>query len=75
MHAYKRAATMENNQTIETILSQISDKPIRAVAEHALLSARKALDMSERGREKYVADEVDKIMPRALKVRMKNEVA
>lgn len=66
---------MENNQTIEAILSQINDISIRTVAEHALLIARKALDRTEHSRVKYVADEIDKIMPRALKARTKNETA
>ncbi|MCP4763176.1 MAG: hypothetical protein GY870_15490 [archaeon] len=66
---------MENNQTIEVILSQINDTSIRTVAEHALLSARKALDMTEHTRVKYVTDEIDKIMPRALKARKKDETA
>jgi len=66
---------MENNQTIEVILSQINDTSIRTVAEHALLSARKALDKPEHSRVKDVADEIDKIMPRALKARLKDETA
>lgn len=65
---------MENNQTIEVILSQINDTSIRTVAEHALLSARKALDKTEHS-VKDVADEIDRIMPRALKARLKDETA
>ena len=66
---------MENNQTIEVILSKINDKSIRTVAEHALLSARKELDKPEHSRVKNVADKIDGIMPRALKARLKDETA
>ncbi len=66
---------MEDNQTIEEILNQINDPSVKMIAEHALLSARKALDMAEFSRVKHVVDEIDKIMPRALKARVKNETS
>lgn len=60
---------MRDKVTIESILAQISDPAIRIVAEHALKTARRALDMSEYARKPFVVEEIHKIMPRALKVR------
>ena len=64
---------MENSQTIEVILNQIKDNSVKMVAEHALLSSRKALDIPEYSRIKNIADDIDRIMPKALRLRGKNE--
>lgn len=66
---------MENSKTIEAILDQIKDEALKIVAKQALFSSRKALDITEQNRIKYVVDEIDKIMPKALKIRGKNEIA
>ena len=60
---------MESTPTIETILSQIEDESVRMVAEQALETSRKALDMLPSSRVKFVADEIDTKMPRALRLR------
>jgi hypothetical protein len=59
----------QNKETIESILAHIKDQSLRIVAEASLVSARKALDMSEYSRLSYVVDEIHKIMPKALKAR------
>jgi sigma54-dependent transcription regulator len=66
---------MKDKVTIEAILGQINDPAIRIMAEHSLKICRKALDMSDYSRKQFVVDEMHKIMPRALKVRAKNETA
>lgn len=62
---------MENTPTIETILKQIEDEAVRLVAEQALETSRKALDMPRSSRIKFVADEIDIKMPKALRLRGK----
>ncbi len=62
---------MESPPTIEIILRQIKDESVRIVAEQALKTSRKALDMPRSSRIKFVADEIDTKMPRALKLRGK----
>jgi hypothetical protein len=59
----------KNKETIESILTHIQDQSVRIVAKASLVSARKALDMSENSRLGYVVDEIHKIMPKALKAR------
>jgi putative lipoic acid-binding regulatory protein len=60
---------MDNHKTIETILKKIEDESIKLVAEHALETSRKALDMTPSSRVRFVADEIDMKMPKALKLR------
>lgn len=67
--------TMNDKKTVESILGQITDPAIRIVAEQSLKVARKALDMSESSRLRFVVDEIDKIMPKALKARAEHEIA
>ncbi|NVM20270.1 MAG: hypothetical protein HWN68_00635 [Desulfobacterales bacterium] len=64
---------MRDKVTIESILGQINDPAVRIIAEHSLRVARKALNMSEYSRKRFVVEEIDKIMPRALKVRANHD--
>jgi hypothetical protein len=66
---------MHDTETIDMILGRIKDPAVRTVAEHSLKNARKALDMSEYSRKQFVADEIHKIMPKALKVRSNHEAS
>jgi ArsR family metal-binding transcriptional regulator len=66
---------MHDKETVETILGQIKDPAVRAVAEHSLKTARKALDMSEYSRVQFVVDEIHKIMPKALRLRSNHEAS
>lgn len=64
---------MKDKETIELILGQISEPAIKIMAEHSLKTARRALDMSVSVRVQFVVDEMQKIMPKALKVRTDHE--
>lgn len=66
---------MREKETIHTILGQIKDPAVRTVAEHSLRTSRKAMDMGQRSRIQFVIDEIHKIMPKALKIRSKNETS
>ena len=66
---------IHDTETIDMILGRIKDPAVRTVAEHSLKNARKALDMSEYSRIQFMVDEIHKIMPKALKVRLKNEAS
>lgn len=62
---------MNNPKTIEEILNKIEDASVKLVAEHALETSRRALDMPPSSRIGFVADEIDTKMPKALKLRGK----
>lgn len=65
---------MKNEKNIEKVLAQIKDPAVKLLAEHSLKIARHALDnKSGASRDSYIVDEIDKIMPKALKRRFKNE--
>ena len=64
---------MQEKETLEEILKRIADPAVRIVAEQALETSKDALNRTERNQKSYVADEVEKIIFKALKVRMNNE--
>ena len=66
---------MADVENFESILKEIDDSACQIVAQKALQSARKALEMSESDRKRFISDEVDKVMPRALKLRTTDETA
>lgn len=63
---------MADTTTVEAILEQIHDPAIRLVAQTALNQSRKAMEFSDRSRITFVADEIGKIIPKALKQRVTN---
>lgn len=66
---------MTGKGTIESIIGQIHDPAIRIMMEHSLSVARKAMDMSEHSRIQHVVGEIEKILPKALKVRASHETS
>ena len=63
---------MSNPQSIVSILEHIKDPACRLVAQQALDIATKALDKSQSSQMTYLVDEIEKIMPKALKLREAN---
>ena len=66
---------MREKETLHSILRQIKDPAVRLVAEHSLKISRKAMDMSQYSRIQFVVNGIHKIMPKALKIRSKNETS
>ena len=58
---------------LESVLKKIEDPACRMVAQEALKVAHKALDMSKGARNQLLIDGIEYIMPKALKLRKKNE--
>ncbi len=64
---------MAEIENLESVLKNIADPACRSVAQQTLKVAHKALDMSKGSRNQFFIDEIEKIMPKALKLRTKNE--
>ncbi len=60
---------MADIYTVEDIINKIEDPAKRLVAQTALMQARKAMDFPEHSRIGFVADETERIIPKALKLR------
>lgn len=60
---------MEEHETIETKIQEIGDPAVRLVASHALNVSRKAMNLSLHVRKSTVADQIHKVLTKAMKQR------
>lgn len=59
----------QEKETIQLIIEEISDPAVKLIASHALTESRKAMNMSHHVRKTAVADQISKILTKAMKLR------
>jgi len=66
---------MTEIKNIDKIISDIKEPVYKFISAESLKIAREALDLSDRRQIEFFIEEVNKILPKALKLRKENEAS